>query len=133
MTFELWILVGSVFLGLVHILVASFSFKAQVGNDYTIGSRDDGLMPTGVAARLQRAQTNYMESFPFFAALVTTVFITDTAGGFSFWGSSLYLLGRIAFLPFYAVGIRWIRTISWKIATLGLVLVGIQIPISQLA
>lgn len=39
MTFELWTLLGAALIGSVHLSVGSFTFKIQVGNDYTIGER----------------------------------------------------------------------------------------------
>lgn len=55
MTFELWVLMAAGVLGLVHLSAASFTFKAQVGNAYIVGARDENLQPTGVAGRLARA------------------------------------------------------------------------------
>jgi uncharacterized MAPEG superfamily protein len=126
MPFELWTLLGSVLLGLVHLSAASFSFKAQVGNAYTVGARDEGLQPRGISARLYRANANFLETFPYFAACVLIVHLTQAHGALSWWGCMIYLTGRTAFLPLYAAGLPWIRTLSWNAATLGLVLVGAQ-------
>jgi len=127
MTFELWTLVAAALVGLVHVSAASFSFKAQVGNEYTVGPRDEDIQPTGIAGRLHRAQRNFLETFALFAALVLVVHVSGRAGAVSRWGASLYLVGRILFLPLYALGVRWLRTLSWNLATLGLVLVGVQL------
>lgn len=126
MTWELYALLAAVLLGLVHLSAASFSFKAQIGNKYTVGPRDEELRPTGVAARLHRANLNFLETFPFFAAVVLIVRLLDVSGSLSLLGCALYLAGRVVFLPLYAMGVPWLRTFSWNIATLGLVLVGVQ-------
>jgi uncharacterized MAPEG superfamily protein len=126
MTFELYALLAAVLIGLVHLSAASFSFKAQVGNEYSVGPRDEGLAPVGIAARLHRANLNFLETFPYFAACVLTVQVTGSAGLFSEIGGALYLVGRTAFLPLYAAGVPWLRTFAWNIATLGLVLIGVQ-------
>ena len=126
MNFELWILLGAVLLGLIHVSAQSFSFKAQAGNRYTIGPRDKIIKPGKIAARLERASANYLETFSYFAACIIVVHLSDSNGHLSSWGSVLYLAGRIAYLPLYAVGVPWLRTISWNIATFGLVLIGIQ-------
>jgi uncharacterized MAPEG superfamily protein len=126
MDLEIYALMGAVLLGLVHLSAASFAFKAQVGNKYTVGARDEGLQPTGVTARLYRANANFLETFPYFAACVLVVHVTGEQGALSQTGSAMYLAGRILFLPLYAAGIPWIRTFSWNAATLGLVLVGAQ-------
>lgn len=127
MNFELWSLVAATFWGLVHLSAASFAYKAQVGNAYSVGPRDDDIRPHGLAGRLARAQGNFLETYPFYAALIVLVFVTQRSGDLSFWGACLYLGGRVFYLPLYALGVPWLRTFSWNIATLGLVVVGAQL------
>lgn len=127
MSTELWTLIGAVVLGLLHVSAASMTFKAEVGNAYTVGARDEERRPTGVAGRLERALRNFNETFPLFAAVVLTVHVTGCAGEWSRVGTLLYLGARTLYLPAYASGIPWVRTICWNIATLGLVLVLVQL------
>lgn len=126
MTWELYALLAAVVLGLVHLSAASFSFRAQVGNRYAVGPRDEGLVPRGIAARLYRAHANFLETFAYFAACVLLVRLLDASGTLSQLGCALYVGGRALFLPLYAAGIPWLRILSWNVATLGLVLVGLQ-------
>jgi uncharacterized MAPEG superfamily protein len=117
----MWMLFGAMILGLVHLTAASFTFKAQVGNAYTVGARDEDLRPAGVAARLDRAQRNFLETFAIFGIAVLMLYTMGRTGSWlSVWGAALYLGGRIVFLPLYAAGVPWLRTFSWNIATLGL-------------
>ena len=132
MTTELWILLTASLLGIVHVSAASFSFKSQVGNRYSVGPRDEDLQPSGIAGRLNRAHRNFLETFAIFAVCVLLVHLTDVYGTLSFWGSVFYLVGRLLFLPLYAWGVPWLRTFSWNLATLGLVLVGAQAAIGNL-
>ncbi len=132
MTLELWTLLAACFWGIVHLSAASFAFKAQVGNEYSVGPRDKNLQPSGVAGRLHRAQQNFLETFAIFAACVLLVHLTSANGSLSYWGSILYLVGRVLFLPLYAWGVPWLRTLSWNLATLGLVLVGAQVVVGNL-
>lgn len=128
MSIELWTLLGAMFLGLVHLSAASFAFKAQVGNAYTVGARDADLQPTGIAARLDRAQRNFLETFPIFVAAVLTLEVLDGTGGWlSVSGCVIYLICRSLYLPLYAFGLPWVRTFSWNAATAGLVLVMVAI------
>ena len=130
MSLEFWTLFGAMILGLVHLSAASFAFKAQVGNLYTVGARDANLQPAGVAARLERAQRNFLEAFPIFVAAVLMLeFIGGTGGWLSVSGCLLYLAFRCLYLPLYALGLPWIRTFSWNAATAGLALVMIAIPL----
>jgi uncharacterized MAPEG superfamily protein len=128
MTIETWALFGAMVLGLVHLTAASFSFKAQVGNAYSVGPRDEDLRPVGVAGRLDRAQRNFLETFAIFASAVLLLGLLDRWGGWlSEIGAAVYLAGRIVFLPLYAVGVPWLRTFSWNIATAGLAMVLVAI------
>ncbi|MDP3747162.1 MAG: MAPEG family protein [Phenylobacterium sp.] len=124
MSIELWALFGAMILGLIHITAASFTFKAQVGNAYSVGARDEELRPKGVAGRLDRAQRNFLETFAVFAAAVLMLEMLGRSGGWlSVAGALIYLAGRLLFLPLYAAGVPWLRTFSWNIATAGLVMV----------
>ena len=128
MSIELWSLLAAMVLGLVHLTAASFTFKAQVGNAYTVGARDQNLQPAGVAARLDRAQRNFLETFAIFAAAVLLLEVQGQAGSWlSEAGAVLYLGGRILFLPLYAFGVPWIRSFSWNAATAGLVMVMVAV------
>lgn len=127
MTFDLWILLAAALLGLVHVSLSSFLYKGQEGNAYTVGPRDEPRPRKGVAGRLDRAQWNFLETFPLFAVCILVAHVSGTAGNLSWWGGVLYLGGRIAYLPLYALGVPWLRTFSWNIATLGLVFVGLQV------
>jgi uncharacterized MAPEG superfamily protein len=110
-------------LGLLHLTAASFAFKAQVGNAYSVGSRDEDRRPTGIAGRLDRAQRNFLETFPIFAAAVLTLHVLGRTGSsLSEIGAWLYIVGRVLFLPLYASGVPWLRTLSWNAATAGLVM-----------
>lgn len=124
MSIEMMSLFGAMVLGLVHLTAASFTFKAQVGNTYTVGPRDDDKPRTGVAGRLDRAQRNFLETFAIFAA---AVLMFHALGRSSSWlseaGAVVYLVGRILFLPLYAMGTPWLRTLSWNLATAGLAMV----------
>ena len=127
MSVEFWCLFLSMVLALVHLTAASFSFKAQVGNRYTVGARDEDLRPSGLAGRLDRAQRNFLETFPVFVAAVLMVHLLDRADWLSASGAAIYVGGRALFLPLYAAGLPWVRTFSWNLATLGLVMVMVQL------
>lgn len=127
MSVEMGSLFAAMLLALVHLSAASFAFKAQVGNSYSVGPRDEDIRPKGVAGRLDRAQRNFLETFPVFIAAVLMLHLLDREGGLSAAGALLYIGGRIVFLPLYAWGVPWLRTFAWNIATLGLALVMAQI------
>lgn len=114
-------------MGIVHVSADSFSFKAQVGNAYTIGPRDEDNERAGVAGRLHRAARNYTENLVLFVAAVVLVQAAGTHHMVCDYGAYAWLGGRAAYLPAYASGVPWGRTICWQIAMVGLIamLIGI--------
>jgi len=121
---ELLGLVAAAALGLVHIVLASQSASLQRGYRWTAGPRDEPLPPLGgIAGRLARANANFLETFPYFAAGIVAVLATGTHSPWSKWGVILYISGRIAYLPLYALGVFLVRSLAWNVALAGIVAV----------
>lgn len=128
MSLELHVLCLSIILGFVHIVLASHSASLQRGYRWTASARDELLPPlTGMAGRLARALTNFLETFPFFAALVLVVHVTGAYGALSKWGVLLYIGGRLVYLPLYAFGVFLARSLIWNIATAGIFLLLVSV------
>jgi len=121
MRVELLVVCFSVVLGVVHIVLASHSASLQRGYRWAAGARDEPLPPlTGAAGRLARALANFLETFPLFLALVVIVHLNGAYGELSKWGTLLYLAGRLAYLPLYAFGVYFVRSLAWNVATAGI-------------
>ncbi len=119
---EMGYLVLSVVLLLVHVSIQSFTFKAQVGNRYTVGARDEGLPATGSAGRAERALRNFIETFAGFAALALAIEVTGKNDGWSSFGAAVYFWARLAYLPAYMMGVAWVRTLIWNASMIVLVI-----------
>lgn len=126
--FELMILAGAVLLGLVQLIAAAASARTQQNLAWAAGPRDEPMPPlTGVPGRLDRAFRNFMETFPFFAALVLVAYLGGRLGTLTHWGGILYLAARVIYLPLYALGIPRIRTLVWFVSIIGLGMTGAAI------
>ena len=124
MTTELWLLVAAVLLGFVQIVLQAQSMNIQRGYRWNAGPRDEVLAPlAGVAGRLNRALRNFLESFPLFAAAVLIAAVANIHNGLTLWGAWLYVLGRIVYVPLYAFGVRYVRSLVWNVAVLGIFLI----------
>jgi uncharacterized MAPEG superfamily protein len=124
MTFELKMLALSIVLGLVQILLASHAASRQRGYVFAASSREDAVPQlTGVAGRLARAQQNFVETFPLFAAGVLIAHVAATHSWKTEWGVQLYFWGRVAHLVLYAGGVFLLRSLAWNVATLGIILI----------
>lgn len=119
---ELGLLAIAIVLGLVQLLWAAGAARQQQGLNWARGPRDEKKPVTGMAARLDRAWKNYMETFPFFAAAVLLGSATTTLRDFTIWGAHLYVWARVLYVPLYAFGSGF-RTLTWFISLVGLVMV----------
>src|SRR5262245_2436792 len=100
MTPELTLLAFTVLLGIVQTFLAAETVLGQRSRRLAAGSRDESVPPlTGVAARLQRAHRNFLETFPLFAAAVIAAHLAGRNGDLTFWGAALYFCGRVVYVP----------------------------------
>ena len=124
MTTELCMLVWSVVLGLVQIALAASGSVAQRGLGWAASARDgEARALTGIAARLDRARHNFLETFPLFAAVVLVAFALQRHDGTTILGAQLYFWARLVYLPVYVAGIPYLRTLVWATSVAGIVLV----------
>ena len=124
MTTELTMLALSIVLGLVQITIAANASTRQRGADWNVGPRDEVLPPlSGTAGRLDRALSNFLETFPLFAAAVLIAALAGRHNWMTEWGAVLYFAARLAYVPLYAFGVRIVRSLAWCVATLGIILI----------
>ena len=124
MAIELTLLGYTLVLALVYIMAAAQARTKQYGTTWNTGARDEAMPPLQpLPARLVRAQANLLETLPLFAAAVLAVVVAGRTGVLSEVGAWMYLLGRLVYLPLYALGVPVVRTVVWMISSIGLVLV----------
>ncbi|MEO6925682.1 MAG: MAPEG family protein [Rhodanobacter sp.] len=124
MTTELCMLMWSVVLGLVQIAIAASGSVSQRGLTWAVSARDgEAKALTGIPARLYRASTNFMETFPLFAVAVLLALALNRHTALTVLGAQLYFWARLAYVPAYAVGIPWLRSLIWTVSLVGIVLV----------
>ncbi len=121
MPMEFIMLALSIALGLTHIVLSGHAASFHRGYWWLMSARDAAVDPLiGVAARLERAMRNYLETFTFFAA---SVMLAHTLGGREWMmaaGSQVYFYSRVAYLPLYAFGVPVLRTVAWNLSVLGI-------------
>lgn len=121
MTIELKMLAWAVVLGLVHVLIGAALMTRQRGLAWNVGARDVVPEPlTGVAGRVDRATRNFLETFAFFAAAVLAVVVAQKTSTQTALGAEIYLWARVVYLPLYAAGIPYLRTVVWAVSLWGL-------------
>ncbi len=121
---ELQMLSWAVVLGLVQLVIAATLSTQQRGLGWNASARDGEPKPlTGIAARMDRALKNFLETFPFFATAVLVVAATQHTSAHTALGAQLYFWARVAYVPVYAAGIPYLRTLIWAVSLAGLLMV----------
>jgi uncharacterized MAPEG superfamily protein len=124
MTTELLVLAWACILALVHIFVAVRFKTRQYGTKWNVGARDEELPPPQpIVGRLARAQSNFFETFPIFAAAALIVSVAGLGDGWTAIGAWLWLGARLVYLPLYAMGVPVVRTIAFLASVAGILLV----------
>jgi uncharacterized MAPEG superfamily protein len=121
---ELTVLGWSILLGLVYVLFSATLSTQQRGLKWNASNRDGEPKPlTGMAARVDRASRNFLESFVFFAVAVLAVVVAQRTSAHTLLGAQLYFWARLIYLPVYAIGIPYLRTLVWAVSVVGIVFV----------
>ena len=114
---------GSV-LALVHILAAAQVKTRQYGTDWNLGARDEELPPPRpIVGRMARAQANFLETYPVMIAAVLVVSAAGLTSETTALGAMFWLGGRVLYLPLYAFGVRYLRSLAWAVSLVGIVMV----------
>jgi uncharacterized MAPEG superfamily protein len=69
------------------------------------------------------ALSNFLETFPLFAACILMAHAMDVHNWMTEWGAQFYFWARVAYLPLYAFGVVLVRSLAWSVATAGILLV----------
>ena len=122
MAFELQMLAAAVILGIIHLLWAAMAAQPQRGLKWNTGPRDEPVVLTGVAGRLERAFANFRETFPFFAALVLLDYLGGRLGELTSFGALIYVAARAVYIPLYAFGVPYVRSLTWVASMVGILM-----------
>lgn len=78
-----------------------------------MGNRDQPPEPSVLAARLDRAKNNMLESLAMFLPLALMVLIRGGDTALATRAALVFLIARAAYVPVYASGIPVLRSIIW--------------------
>lgn len=124
MTTELCMLVWSAVLGLVQIALAATFLMSQRGLSWMASARDEAKPAlSGIGGRLDRARANFLETFPLFAVAVLAAHLLERHDSLTVLGVQLYFWARLVYVPLYAAGIPYLRSLVWGVSLVGIVLV----------
>ena len=87
-----------------------------------MSSRRPRALPGLACGRAARAFRNYVENLVPFVAVDLALIATQHTGGIGAIGATLWIVGRIVYLPIYILGINYVRTAAWLVAIIGLLM-----------
>ncbi|MGY0611189.1 MAPEG family protein [Luteimonas sp. A501] len=121
---ELQMLAWAIALGLVHLMLDAGMKTSERGLAWNASARDGQSKPLGpVAGRVNRSWQNFLETFPMFAAAVLAVVLAERTGDQTALGAQVYFWARVAYIPVYASGIPYVRSLIWGVSLVGILLV----------
>jgi uncharacterized MAPEG superfamily protein len=114
----------SVVLGLVQLVVATLPSAMARGFEWAAGPRDEPGAPLSkLGGRLERAFRNFLETFVFFVAAVLMAEVLGRHASSIGLGAQIFFWTRVAYVPAYAAGIPFLRTLLWAGSIVGIVMV----------
>lgn len=124
---ELTLLAWSAILSIVHMLITVQALVNQKGLMTAFGNRENLGELAGWGGRAQRANVNMAQNLVLFAAAVLAVALAGRTNGMTLVGAHLFFWGRVAYAVCYLGGIPYLRTLSWLVSIVGIVLILIQL------
>lgn len=123
MAIELQMLAWAGVLGLAQVMLAAAAITRELGTQWNASARDGQAPPPGLlAGRLQRAQANFLETFAVFAAAAIAVVVADRQDASTALAVQLYFWARLAYVPLYAAGIPYVRSLAWLVSLAGILM-----------
>lgn len=118
---ELIVLALSGVLLLVHVFAATHYKTKQYGVEWNMGARDEDTPPLNdIAARLDRARGNFLETLPLAIIALGGVVVAGKASDLTTIAAWVWLGARLIYLPLYWAGIPKVRTYVWAVGLLAL-------------
>ncbi|MCA8867799.1 MAG: MAPEG family protein [Rhodobacteraceae bacterium] len=92
-----------------------------------VGNRDNLPGMTVVAARLDRAKNNMLESLPLFLGLAMLAFVNGGDPNNAASGAMVFLIARALYVPAYVSGIPLLRSLIWLVGNIGLLMMALML------
>src|ERR1700761_9610015 len=120
---DLKYLLFSLILTFVQMLIAVSFANFAVGLPTLAGNREGmGELP-GIGGRARRAHLNMIENLVLFAPLVLIAAVAGKANAGTAMGAMVFFWARLAYAIIYVVGIPWLRTVSWVVSVIGMIMI----------
>ena len=120
-TVEMEMLWLSIVLGVAQLVLAVLFSVGRRGLPWGVSPRDEPAAPLGrIGGRIERTFGNFLETFPFFLGAVLIAQVLNKHTPSTALGAQLFFWARLAYLPAYAFGIPYLRTLLWAASLVGI-------------
>lgn len=124
MTTELTMLAWTLVLALVQVFLPIIGKTRQYGSKWNAGPRDEPMPPPDkVTGRLERAQKNLFETLPVFIGAVLIAHAAGRENTLTALGAQLYFWARVVYVPLYAFGVAYVRSLAFLVSMVGLAMI----------
>jgi uncharacterized MAPEG superfamily protein len=125
MSAELTMAAWALVLAVIQILATAGARTAQYGIAWNAGARDEAQPPLKpLPARLARAQDNLFETLPLFLGFVLIAAVSGRESALAAMGAQIYLVARVIYVPVYALGVPFVRSLIWVVSMVGIGMIG---------
>lgn len=114
--------VALILLGLFQLALTAIEYRRVHGVKYANTARDvpSEKQDSKLLGRLSRAQSNLMETAPYFIALCLIIAFTGQSTPVTQLAAIAFVALRVIYLPLYALGVPDIRGLVWTLSFVAL-------------
>lgn len=124
---DMYLLVWAVVLMFVQMLIALLGSMMQVGLLTLVGNREGFPELKGWAGRAMRAHRNMAENMVLFIPLVLVAVAATKTNSTTLLGAQIFFWARVVYAVVYLIGIPWVRTVTWFVSIIGLIIICSQL------
>jgi uncharacterized MAPEG superfamily protein len=122
MTVELSMVAALIALGLFQLALTAIEYRRVHGVKYANTARDvaSEKSDSKLLGRLSRAQSNLMETAPYFIGLAVIIHVVGLSTDTTQLAAIAFVALRVIYLPLYAFGVPDIRGLVWTLSFVAL-------------
>ena len=122
MTVELAMAAALIGLGMIQVMLTAIEYRRVHGVHYANTARDvpSPKSDSKLLGRLSRAQSNLMETAPYFIGLAVILALAGISTHATQFAAIAFVFLRILYLPLYAFGVPNLRGLVWMASFVGL-------------
>lgn len=113
MTTEIAVLALAGLLAGAQLVLLSVVANLTMSSRWLVGPRDEPREVPRLAGRLKRAFDNHVEGLVMFTVAAVAVELSGAGSGVTATAAAVYLAARVLYVPAYAFGIPWVRSLIW--------------------